>query len=273
MTTTFLVVGGTGKTGRRVADRLRERGSAVRSTSRRGVPPFDWTDRGTWAPVLEGVDAVYLTYYPDLAVPEAAGDIRTFTGLAVAAGVRHVVLLSGRGEEQAEACEGIVRNCGTSWTVLRCSWFAQNFSEHFLLDAVRAGEIALPAGTVTEPFVDVRDLADVAVRVLTEPGHTDALYELTGPRLLSFADAAADISAASGRDVRYRAVSPAEFAAAATGQGVPEAEVGALTELFAHVLDGRNESVTSDVARVLGRPATDFADFARDAAATGVWTR
>ena len=273
MTTNFLVVGGTGKTGRRVADRLRERGEKVRITSRRGTPPFDWSDRGTWAEVLAGVDVVYLTYYPDLVVPEAAGDIRAFTELAVAAGVRHLVLLSGRGEEEAEACEGIVRAAGTGWTILRCSWFAQNFSEHFLLDAVRAGEIVLPAGTVTEPFVDVRDIADIAVKVLTEPGHTGQLYELTGPRLLSFAEAAAEIAAASGRDVRYVPVSAGEFAAAAASQGVPEEEVGALIELFAHVLDGRNESVTHDVARVLGRPATDFAEFARDAAVTGVWTR
>ncbi|WP_103339371.1 NAD(P)H-binding protein [Amycolatopsis sp. CA-126428] len=273
MTTNFLVVGGTGKTGRRVADRLRERGLPVRSASRRGVPPFDWGDRGTWAPALDGAGAVYLTYYPDLVVPDAAGDIRAFAELAVAAGVRHLVLLSGRGEEEAEACEGIVRAAGTGWTILRCSWFAQNFSEHFLLDAVRAGEIALPAGTVTEPFVDVRDLADVAVKVLTEPGHTGELYELTGPRLLSFADAATAIAAASGRDVRYVPVSAGEFAAAAATQGMPEAEAGALAELFARVLDGRNSSVTSDVERVLGRPATEFADFARDAAATGVWAR
>ncbi|MFB9691074.1 NAD(P)H-binding protein [Amycolatopsis plumensis] len=273
MTTNFLVVGGTGKTGRRVADRLRERGETVRITSRRGVPPFDWSKRETWPAVLDGVDAVYLAYYPDLVVPEAAGDIRAFTELAVAAGVRHLVLLSGRGEAEAEACEDIVRAAGTGWTILRCSWFAQNFSEHFLLDAVRAGEIVLPAGAVTEPFVDVRDIADVAVRVLTEPGHTGRRYELTGPRLLSFADAAAEIAAASGRDVRYVPVSAGEFAAAAASQGVPEEEVGALTELFARVLDGRNASVTPDVADVLGRPATDFADFVHDAAATGVWTR
>ncbi|WP_439380315.1 NAD(P)H-binding protein [Amycolatopsis lexingtonensis] len=273
MTTNFLVVGGTGKTGRRVADRLRERGLPVRITSRRGAPPFDWRDRESWKPVLDGVDAVYLTYYPDLVVPEAAGDVRAFAELAVASGVRHLVLLSGRGEEEAEACERIVRDAGTGWTVLRCSWFAQNFSEHFLLDAVRGGEIALPAGPVTEPFVDVRDIADVAVKVLTEPGHTGRLYELTGPRLLSFADAAADISAASGRDVRYVPVSAAEFAAGATAQGVPEDEVGALIELFGRVLDGRNSSLTTDVERVLGRPATDFATYARDAAATGVWAR
>ncbi|MEU8638648.1 NmrA family transcriptional regulator [Amycolatopsis sp. NPDC048633] len=273
MTTNFLVVGGTGKTGRRVADRLRERGLPVRTTSRRGAPPFDWGDRETWAPVLEGVSSVYLTYYPDLVVPEAAADIRAFTELAVAHGIGHLVLLSGRGEEEAEACERIVADAGTGWTVLRCSWFAQNFSEHFLLDAVRGGEIALPAGTVTEPFVDVRDIADVAVKVLTEPGHTGQLYELTGPRLLSFADAAADISAASGRDVRYVPVSAEDYAATAVEYGVPEEEAGALTELFARVLDGRNESMTHDVERVLGRPATDFAGFARDAAATGVWTR
>ena len=138
---------------------------------------------------------------------------------------------------------------------------------------MRGGEIALPAGTVTEPFVDVRDIADVAAKVLTEPGHTGQLYEPTGPRLLSFADAAADISAASGRDVRYVPVSAAEFAAGAAAQGVPEDEVGALVELFGRVLDGRNASLTTDVERVLGRPATDFADYARDAAATGVWAR
>ncbi|WP_103352713.1 NmrA family NAD(P)-binding protein [Amycolatopsis sp. CA-128772] len=273
MTTTFLVVGGTGKTGRRVADRLRERGLPVRATSRRGAPPFDWRKRETWPAVLDGVGAVYLTYYPDLVVPEAAGDIGAFAELAVAAGVRHLVLLSGRGEEEAEACEKLVRDAGTGWTVLRCSWFAQNFSEHFLLDGVRAGEIVLPAGAVTEPFVDVRDIADVAVQVLTEPGHLGAVHELTGPRLLSFADAAADISAASGRDVRYRAVSSGEFAALATAQGVPAAEVEALTGLFARVLDGRNSSLTADVERLLGRPATDFAEFARGAAATGVWAR
>ncbi|MFJ1759521.1 NmrA family transcriptional regulator [Amycolatopsis sp. NPDC088138] len=271
--TKFLVVGGTGKTGRRVADRLRERDLPVRITSRRGAPPFEWADRDTWAPVLKGVDAVYLTYYPDLVVPGAADDIRAFTELAVAEGVRHLVLLSGRGEEEAEACERIVADAGTGSTVLRCSWFAQNFSEHFLLDAVRGGEIALPAGAVTEPFLDVRDIAEVAVKVLTEPGHTGELYELTGPRLLSFADAAADISAASGRDVRYVPVSAEDYAAAAVEYGVPADEVGALTELFTRVLDGRNESVTHDVERVLGRPATDFAEFARDAAATGVWAR
>src|SRR3954465_4202652 len=147
MTTNFLVVGGTGKTGRRVADRLRGGALPGRAHARRGVPPFDWSDRETWAPVLDGVGSVYLTYYPDLVVPEAAADIRAFAELAGGQGIRRLVLLSGRGEEEAGACERIVAGAGTGWTVLRCSWFAQNFSEHFLLDAVRGGEVALPAGT------------------------------------------------------------------------------------------------------------------------------
>ena len=235
----FLVVGGTGKTGRRVAERLRERHLPVRIASRGAELPFEWSDRSTWAPVLEDVDALYLTYYPDLVVPGAAEDIEAFSSLAVEQGARRLVLLSGRGEEEAEACEEIVRRAGTGWTILRCSWFAQNFSEHFLLEAVLSGE----------------------------------LYELTGPRLLTFADAAKEIAAASGRDVRYVPVSAEEYAAAAVGFGVPEEEVAALTELFARVLDGRNSSVSDDVERVLGRKATDFSVFARDAAASGVWQR
>ena len=269
----ILVTGGTGKTGRRVAERLRARHLPVRVASRKGEPPFDWSDRSTWVPALDGVDAVYLSYYPDLVVPGAIEDIEAFSALAVRHGVRRLVLLSGRGEEEAEACEQVVRRAGTGSTILRCSWFAQNFSEHFLLDAVLSGEVAMPAGEVTEPFIDVDDIADIAVKALTSPAHNGELYELTGPRLLTFADAAAEIAAASGRDVRYVPVSAEEYAAAAAGYGVPEQEVAALTELFARVLDGRNSSVSEDVERVLGRKATDFAEFARKAAASGVWNR
>ena len=269
----ILVTGGTGKTGKRVAERLRERHLPVRVASRKGEPPFDWSDRSTWVPALDGVDAVYLSYYPDLVVPGAIEDIEAFSALAVRHGVRRLVLLSGRGEEEAEACEQVVRRVGTSSTILRCSWFAQNFSEHFLLDAVLSGEVAMPAGEVTEPFIDADDIADIAVKALTSPAHNGELYELTGPRLLTFADAAEEIAAASGRDVRYVPVSAEEYAAAAAGYGVPEEEVAALTELFARVLDGRNSSVSEDVERVLGRKATDFAEFARKAAASGVWNR
>ncbi len=267
-----LVTGGTGKTGRRVAQRLRALGHPVRIGSRAGEPPFDWDDPGTWDSVLDHVEAAYLVYYPDLAFPGAADTLAAFAGRAVAHGVRRLVLLSGRGEEQAVVSEGAVRAVAPDVTVVRASWFAQNFSEHFLLGPVLDGVIALPAGPVPEPFVDAGDVADVAAAALTADGHAGATFELTGPRLLTFADAAAEISRATGREVVFVPVTPAEYAEAAVRAGVPAEEVEPLTDLFVRVLDGRNAAVTGDVARVLGRPARDFADYAAEAAASGVWT-
>ncbi|MER5970139.1 NAD(P)H-binding protein [Streptomyces sp. NPDC002055] len=267
-----LVLCGTGKTGRRVAERLEKRGLPVRIGSRSAETPFDWEDPATWAPVLHGVDAAYLVYYPDMAVPGAADAVRRFAALAVEAGVRRLVLLSGRGEEAALVGERAVRESGADWTILRGSWFAQNFSEHFLLEPVLSGEIALPAGAVAEPFVDAGDIADVAVAALTEDGHAGRVYELTGPRLLTFQDVAGEIGRAAGREVRYVPVSAAEYAAAATAEGVPEDLVSLMTYLFTEVLDGRNASLSDDVRRVLGRAPRDFVDFAREAAAAGVWS-
>jgi uncharacterized protein YbjT (DUF2867 family) len=272
-TETTLVVGGTGKTGRRVAARLAARGVPVRVGSRAGVPPFRWEDRSTWAPVLAGVRSAYVAYHPDLAFPGAAEAIGGFSSLAVRSGVRRLVLLSGRGEEETWPSERAVRESGAEWTILRASWLAQNFSEHFLLEPVRHGEIAMPAGEVVEPFVDAEDVADVAVAALTCDGHGGRTYELTGPRALSFADAAAEIAKASGRDVRYVPVSPSAYTAALVAAGMPAGEAGPLTALFAKVLDGRNAHVTDGVRRVLGREARDFTDYARDAAASGVWDR
>jgi uncharacterized protein YbjT (DUF2867 family) len=156
-------------------------------------------------------------------------------------------------------------------TVIRASWFTQNFSEHFLLDAVRHGVIALPAGDVAEPFIDVDDIADIAVAALTADGHAGKVYEVTGPRLLTFADVAAELTVATGREIRYVAVSPAEFRVLAVEQGVPPDEVEELTELFGRTLDGRNAVLTDGVRQALGRPAREFADYARAAAASGVW--
>ena len=166
-----LVLAATGKTGRRVADRLEAQGRPVRRGSRSAAIPFDWDDATTWAPALEGVEAAYVVYIPDLAVPAAPPAIRAFTELALEAGVRRLVLLSGRGEEEAQRCERIVQESGLDWTIVRASWFAQNFSEGAFHDLVLAGEVALPAGDVQEPFIDVDDIADVVVAALTEYGH------------------------------------------------------------------------------------------------------
>ena len=266
-----LVVGGTGKTGRRVVARLRARGMPVRAAARGTRPSFDWTDQSTWDAVLEGGAAVYLTYAPDLAVPGAREHIQAFAEQAVAAGVRRLVLLSGRGEAEAEACEGIVQAAGVDWTVIRASWFAQNFSEGAFADMVLDGTIALPAGDVPEPFVDADDIAEVAVAALTEDGHAGQIYEVTGPRLLTFAELAEEISRASGREVRFVPVSMEAFRAAVAGSGAPVELNWLLQYLFETVLDGRNAHLGDGVQRALSRAPVDFADYARRVAAEGAW--
>ncbi|MEV0165966.1 NmrA family NAD(P)-binding protein [Nonomuraea fuscirosea] len=268
---TILVLGGTGKTGRRIADRLSARGLPVRIGSRSASPAFDWQDRSTWRDALDGVTAVYLSYYPDLAFPGAYDDVKAFTELAVSSGARRLVLLSGRGEPEAQASERTVRESGAEWTVLRCSWFMQNFSEDFLLGSVLDGVIALPAADVPEPFVDVEDIVDVAVAAFTEKGHAGRLYELTGPRLLTFADVAAELSRATGRTIVFLRVTPEEYVTSAVEHGVTVGEAHGLTHLFTDILDGRNATVTDGVRQALGRPARDFTDFAR--ASAQVWKR
>ncbi len=267
----ILVIAATGKTGRRVADRLEASGHPVRRGSRTGPTPFDWHDRTTWEPALAGARAAYVVYSPDLAVPAAPGAIRAFTALARDLGVERLVLLSGRGETEAQRCERIVQDCGLQWTIVRASWFAQNFDEGAFRDLVVAGEVALPAATVREPFIDVEDIAEIVVAALTDDRHAEKVYEVTGPRLMTFADAVAAIASASGREVRYVPVPASEFRAGLTAAGMPTPQVELLDYLFTTVLDGRNESVTDGVERALGRPARDFADYARTAAAGGSW--
>ena len=266
-----LVLAGSGKTGRRVADRLKARGIPARVGSRSGEPPFDWADPTTWTHALTNVRSVYLAYAPDLAVPTAPGAIRTFAELAVRSGVRRLVLLSGRGEEEAQRCEQLVQDSGAEWTIVRSSWFCQNFSEGIFRELILGGEVALPAGYVAEPFIDADDLADVAVAALTEDGHAGQVYELTGPRLLSFPEAVGEIAEISGREVRYVEVSHEAFVSELTKNGVPAAYVDLLQYLFTTVLDGRNAHVTQGVQRALGRSPKDFSEYARDAATTGVW--
>ncbi|MER8898489.1 NAD(P)H-binding protein [Mesorhizobium sp. M0676] len=267
-----LILGGTGKTGRRLAGRLTSQGIPVRIGSRSGSPRFDWEVPATWEPAMQGVGAVYISYYPDIAVPGAAETVGAFARLAVANGVTRMVLLSGLGETEAQRAEEMVKASGADWTILRCAWFSQNFSEGFLVESLRQGEVALPVGPVGEPFVDVDDIADAAFVALTEPGHVGQLYELTGPRLLSFADAVAEIAKATGRDIRYIKISHDEFTAATAAYELPPEIAWLLNELFTEVLDGRNETLTDGVQRVLGRAPKDFSAYANETAATGIWS-
>jgi uncharacterized protein YbjT (DUF2867 family) len=268
---TTLVIGGTGKTGRRVVERLEACGLPVRVGSRSGEPPFDWEGEATWAPALRDVGAVYVTYYPDLAAPGAADAVRSFAELAVESGVRRLVLLSGRGEEEARRAELAVQGVDAEWTIVRSSFFSQNFSESFFLEPILGGGLALPVDGVAEPFVDAEDIADVVVAALTEDGHAGQLYELTGPRLLTFEEAVEEIILASGREIRYVPISAEQFAYALSREGLPPEVVELLTYLFTEVLDGRNARLTDGVRRALGREPRDFADYAREAVVTGVW--
>ena len=268
----ILVVGGTGKTGRRVVERLRAGGLPVRVGSRSGQPPFDWEDPSTWAPVLQGARAAYIPY-PDLVLPGAATKAtRAFAELAIEHGVTRLVMLTGRGEDEAQRGERELQATGADVTIVRCAWFMQIFSEDFLLDSIRAGEVLLPAtDDQLDPFVDADDIADVAVAALTEPGHAGQVYELTSPRLLSLPEAIAEIAKASSREITYVPVSVEEFAAGVAEYGVPAELVDFLTYLFSDVL-GKLAYVTNTVERVLGRPPRDFTDFATRTAATGIWT-
>ncbi len=265
-----LVLGATGKTGRRVVHRLQQRGVTVRAGSRAASPPFDWEDDTTWAPALAGTRAVYVCYFPDLAVPGAPESVGRLTELAAAAGVTRVVLLSGRGEAEAQRAEQVVADVLPTRTVLRCSWFAQNFDEGLLAGAVAAGELALPVGEVREPFVDVDDVADVAVAALLDEGHEGEVYELTGPRALTFDEAMDVVSQASGRRVAFRSIGVDEFRTGLSDVGVPGAEVELLTYLTTVVLDGRNSQPRDGVERALGREPRDLTTWASVAFGTEV---
>ena len=271
-TSPILVIGSTGKTGSRIVRSLTEKGFPVREGSRTSAIPFDWEKTETWAPALSGVKAAYVSYFPDLAFPGAAEKIEALAEVAKSAGVRKLVLLSGRGEAHAQKCEQIIRNCGLDFTLVRAAWFAQNFSEGYLQAPVLDGVVALPAGDIKEPIADVDDIADVAVAALTDDRHNGELYEITGPRLLSFAEAAAEISAAAGIPVRYMPITLDEFHAGMLEIGGPLiADV--FTEICRETLDGHNAYLTDGVQRALGRAPRDFADFCRHAAASGAWKK
>ncbi|SAK45694.1 NmrA-like protein [Caballeronia catudaia] len=267
----ILVLGANGKTGRRVAERLRAHGIGVRACARSTQPRFDWNDRATWSTVLAGVKRVYVTYQPDLAIPGALDAVSAFFDTALANGAQRIVLLSGRGEEEAQAAEDALQRSGAIWTILRCSWFMQNFSESFLLDPIRQGTLALPVGDIKEPFVDAEDIADAAVAALTQPGHENRLYELTGPRAISFAEALACIARASRRDLRLAPVPAHAFRAGLIEAGVSKPETDLILYLFTTVLDGRNEKPSDGVRLALHREARSFEDYTTRVAQSGVW--
>ncbi|MEV7570750.1 NmrA family NAD(P)-binding protein [Streptomyces tanashiensis] len=270
----ILVLGGTGKTGRRVVSRLGARGYEVRAASRKGPARFDWHDENTWEPVLDGVGAAYLV---DSMRSDAAASLSAFGKLAASGGVERLVLLSHRdwvvpeGEEKLP-CERAVRESGAEWTLLKPAWFAQNFSEDpFFRSQVADGEMVWSAGAGTEPFVDVEDIADVAVAALTEDGHAGQAYELSGPRLLTLGAVAEEIARETGRAITYRPVAPDDFTTHAADRGLPEDFTALLNTLFGWISENRFATLGDGVQRALGREPRDFTEYVRATAATGIW--
>ena len=259
--TQHLIIGATGKTGTRVMQGLQELGFNPKGASRNGEVHFDWDEPTTWSPALNGIDSVYLTYYPDLAVPKAPEDISRFCALAKMKGISHITVLSGRSEPAAQVCENIIKQSGIGWTVVRASWFDQNFSEGLFNQFIMDGNIALPVTDVTEPFIDIDDIAEIVIDSLIDDKHSEQLYEVTGPELISFADIAAKFSAHLNREIGFESISMPEFQSRLEKDGVPQGAIEALTYLFGEVLDGRSESITDGVERALGRTATAFDEY------------
>jgi uncharacterized protein YbjT (DUF2867 family) len=268
---TILILGGNGKTGRRVAQRLSTLGKSIRIGSRHESPAFDWEKPETWKGVLEDIDSVYITFQPDLAVPGAKDAVEAFTSLAIKNGVQKIVLLSGRGEPEAQKCENVVINSGADYTIVRCDWFSQNFSESFFLDPIRAGHVALPRGETLIPFVDADDIADVVVASLIDNKHARKTYELTGPRLITFQQAVDQIANTTERDIVFKSLSIGDYLEMLREYQVPEDHLWLVNYLFTESLDGRNASITNDVEKVLGRKAKDFSVYVKETSATGVW--
>lgn len=273
----ILVLGGTGKTGRRIARRLREAGIPIRTASRAGSDvPLDLGDPATWTPAFAGVTAAYLVE-PDLqsAVATPLARIPRLVSAAVTAGVRRLVLLSAPLAEHEGhplyPAEQAVRGSGVEWTLLRPGWFAQNFSEASWRAGVLAGSLALPTGNGRTPFIDAEDIADVAVAALTDDGHHGEAYALTGPRALSVGEAVDRISRATGRPIRHLDLDPEEYIEQQVTQGVPRDVARILTGVLTAIRDGRDAAIADGVPRALGRPARPFEEYVTATAAAGIW--
>ena len=271
-TENILVIGGTGKTGRRVAEQLKKKGIEPKIGSRNASPSFDWDDKDTWVNTLNGIEKMYVTYYPDLAVPGAKEKIESLTYLAKELGIKKMVLLSGKGETEAEACENIVINSGMDYSIVRASWFNQNWSESFFLNPIISGEVALPMSDVLIPFVDANDIAEVAATVLLDDTYNGEIIELTGPELITFKDIVNIISRVSNKKLNFYEITLEQYVKGMKQMQIPDDVVWLIEYLFSHVLTNpKNQLVVNDIERVLGRKAKPFAEYAQETAKTGIW--
>jgi uncharacterized protein YbjT (DUF2867 family) len=267
------VLAASGKSGRRVVAALRAAGHSVRAASRSAEVRFDWQDARTWPAVTDGAGALYLV------APEDPAPLRPFVNRVQEAGVKRVVLLSGRASDvwggrfgrAMAAAEGVLRGSDLSWTILGASNFMQNFTEDLWYEPLLTGRLALPTGGVPEPFVDLDDVAAVAARLLTSDEYAGRTVEVSGPAALTFAEAVAIIAAAAGRPIRYEELTPEAYADELRAAGLEEEWVAELGGLFELMREGHIAAPTSGVEDVLGRPPRSFEDWVSHIAPTGVW--
>lgn len=281
MTATVLVLGATGKSGRRLVPLLEARGVTVRAASRHASPQhtlFHWDKPETHQAALEGVDAIYVIG-PDF-VEDPSNVMAPFLDRAKQLGVKRVVAVSSLGvgfphepeDSGRRKVERLVTNSGMEWTLLRPGGFSQNFSESFFLPGIlHADTVATATGDGAVAFVDAEDIAGVAAAALTEQGHAQAIYPITGPQSLTFAQAAAVISKATGREISHRNISSDEFAAILQGGGVPADYAAVVVRDQEAIREGAGAVVTDTVERVTGRPPVAFEAYAMRAA--GAWAR
>jgi len=277
MTMRFLITGGTGTTGSRVATALADQGPAVRVATRTPAPGthqvrFDWADPATHGPALTGMDGVYLV--PPIGDAEPARLMVPFLERALDAGVRRFVLLSSSaiadGGPGAGEVHSALRQLAPEWAVLRPSWFMQNFVTpgHPHIGNIRAaGEIVTATGQGRVAFVDADDIAAVAVRALTDERPHNAAHLITGPQALSYADIAEAVSKVTGRAIRHRSVPVADLRERLVAGGIPEAFARVLAAMDDGIAHGSEDRVDPTVERITGRPARGFADFAAEHAA------
>ncbi|MES2560396.1 MAG: NmrA family NAD(P)-binding protein [Bacteroidota bacterium] len=271
MSDNILVIGSTGKTGNRVFSRLQQNNVDVRPASRNSDIPFDWHDDASWINALEGISTVYITFYPDIALPSSEAIIFNFAQAAKKAGVKKAVLLSGRGEPEAVACENVIRNSGMAWTIVRSSFFMQNFSEGMWAGDIAAKEFVIPTVKAKEPFVDIDDIADVVVETLTNSKHDGKVYEMTGPELLSFEEVISKLSLALQSQIHLKQVPIKEYRTILKEHQLPQDLIGLISYLLTEVMDGRNESMKHDIELVLNRKPGSFDNYIQKTIQAGFW--
>lgn len=266
-----LVTAPNSKTGRRVVELLQNANMLVRIASRSTRIKFDWEDTNTWQQAITGVDCAYIILPPNLAFANMAARLQMFVQLCEKNELRRLVLLTGRGEAESEKCEAVLLQSSIASTIVKTSWFSQNFSEGIFLESILNGEVVVPVSGVKEPFIDVNDIAEVVYRSLLDESQNNHVYELTGPDLLSFKDVADMFSEKLNTNVNVTYIPLETYLTELANLGLSHEEIKLTRYLFEQLLDGRNEYITSDLRDLLARDATSFQQFIDNTKCSDVW--